>query len=132
MKIAKEVAEAEFLRFIEAMDLDADTTDMSEEDVKGFNNLKAPLIKAIQKGNLVVNESGEFVFTPTKGDGKSIVFKEPTGSSLQAQDKRKSAETYARLYLTMGDMTGMPASYFSSCHWRDLKVMTSIVTLFLA
>lgn len=39
-KVATEVAEAEFVRFAEAMDLDIDTAKMDGEDRKGFEQKK--------------------------------------------------------------------------------------------
>ena len=49
-KIAKEVAEQEFNRFVESMDLDVDPADMDEDDRKGFTQQKDRVIAAIQSG----------------------------------------------------------------------------------
>ena len=41
-KVAEEVAEQEFNRFVEAMDLDVNLADMDEDDKKGFEQQKRP------------------------------------------------------------------------------------------
>ena len=64
--VAKEVAEQDFNRFAESMDLDIDPVDMDAEDKKGFEQQKDRIIAAIQSGSLVINDSGEPVFTPQR------------------------------------------------------------------
>jgi hypothetical protein len=132
-KIAKEVAEKEFERFADAMDLDVDEKEMSEQELDAFMPHKLVLLKALQRGTLVINDNGEPAFTPKMSENsKPLVFKEPTGAALMAMDRRKSNESMARLYAMMGDMTSTNANTFAKLAWRDLKVCQAITTLFLA
>lgn len=132
-KVCLEVAEAEFQRFVELMDLDCDEKSMGEEDKAGFSEQKEKLIKAIRKGSLVVNENGEPIFTPQRtNDAKPITFYEPTGASLMAMDRKKKSEDVAKLYATMADMTRTDAKTFAKMKNADLKVCMAITTLFLA
>jgi hypothetical protein len=131
-KIALEVAEAEFNRFADAMELDVSTDSMDEEDKKGFEQQKSVLLKAIQKGALVFNEAGEPIYTPQRtDDADPITFYEPTGASLMAMDKRKKTEDVGKMYALMGDMTKTSAATFSRMKMADLKVCQAIAVLFL-
>ena len=131
-KIAKEVAEQEFSRFVECMDLDVDPADMDEDDRKGFNQQKDRVIAAIQSGALVTSDKGEPTFTPQRSnDAEPITFYEPTGASLMAMDRKKKTEDIGKLYAAMGDMTKTHANVFSKMKMADLKVCMAITTLFL-
>ena len=131
-KVAKEVAEQEFNRFVDSMDLDVDPADMDEDDRKGFTQQKDRVIAAIQSGALVIKDSGEPVFTPQRtNDADAITFHEPTGASLMAMDRKKKTEDIGKLYAAMGDITKTHANVFSKMKMADLKVCMAITTLFL-
>lgn len=131
-KVSKEVAEQEFQRFIDEMDIDADEAEMSEEDLKAFTVEKNKIIKAICKGSLVINDEGEPVYTPVKGDSGPITFHEPTGAALMAMDRRKKGEDVAKIYSLLAEVTKVDASTFAKLPMRDLRVCTALGTLFLA
>lgn len=131
-KISVEMAEQEFDRFAESMDLDFDTTGMDAEDSKGFDHNKGIILKAIQKGALIIDDKGQPVYTPQRTDGaKAITFKEPTGASLMAMDGGKKTEDVKKLYHVMADVTETDAKVFSSMKMADLKVCMAVITLFL-
>lgn len=131
-KVDKEVAENEFNRFVECMDLDVDPSGMDEDDKKGFFQQKDRIIAAIQSGALVIGDAGEPTYTPQRTrDTSPITFYEPTGASLMAMDRKKKSEDVAKLYSAMGDMTKTHASVFSKMKMADLKVCMAITTLFL-
>lgn len=131
-KVAKEVAEAEFDRFVKSMDLDVDPSDMSEEDKEAFQQQKDRLVGAIQSGALTINDDGEPVFTPQRTkDSDTLTFHEPTGASLMAMDRKKKSEDIGKLYAAMADMTRSHSSTFSKMRMADLKVCMAITTLFL-
>jgi hypothetical protein len=131
-KIAKEVAEVEFLRFADCMDLDIDLASMDEDDKKEFEKQKDRIISSIQNGNLVINENGEPVFTPKRsGESKPITFFEPSGATLMAMDRKKKAEDIGKMYALMGDMTKTDSSTFSKMKMGDLKICLAITTIFL-
>ena len=131
-KIAKEVAEQDFNRFIEANDLLVEHDGMEKEDRESFGEQKARIVRAIAKGHLVINEDGEPVYTPQRSeDSKPLTFHEPTGASLMAMDRKKKNEDVGKLYATMGDMTRTDAKTFSSMKMADLKVCMAVTVLFL-
>ena len=53
-KIVQEVAEAEFERFAELMDLDVNPSGMDAEDKKGFDQQKERIVSAIRSGSLAL------------------------------------------------------------------------------
>ena len=129
--IGIDVAECEFQRFVDLMDID-DSTNESEE-AADFQKLKDRLISAMQSGALVINENGEPIYTPQRTkDIDPLTFHEPTGASLMAMDRRKKTEDMAKLYAAMSDMTKTHASTFSKMKMFDLKVCIAVATLFLA
>jgi hypothetical protein len=131
-KIALEVAEQEFNRFADAMDLDVDTSSMDKEDSDGFNENKKRIITAIRHGSLVVNDLGQPVFTPRRtNDAEAITFYEPTGASLMAMDRKKKTEDIGKFYAAMGDITKTHANIFSKMKMPDLRICMAITTLFL-
>lgn len=132
-KVALEVAEQEFSRFVELMDLDVETSGMDEEDRKSFEQQKHRILVAIQAGALIINEAGEPVYTPQRSSGTGpITFYEPTGASLMAMDRRKKGEDVSKLYAIMSDITKTHVSTFAKMRIADLKVCQAVLTFFLA
>ncbi len=130
--VATEVAEQEFDRWAEAMDLDFDPAGWDAEDKKSFSDSRGRLVRAIERGTLVVDEQSRMVFTPTCGaDLSPLVFDEPTGGALMSMDQKKKGHDIAKLYGIMAEMTGNPVVRFSKMKTRDLKVCQTIVALFL-
>ncbi len=130
--VAKEVAEKEFERFIEAMDLDVDPSGMDETDRQAFTNARARFVRAVSDGSLVVNDNGEPVYTPKVGERAPITFREPKGSSWMAMDAKKRDHSVTKMYAAMADCTGENVQRFSQMANRDTKVCESIIALFLA
>ena len=133
-KVVLEMAEQEFNRFAETMDLDVSTDGMSADDKRDFTIQRDRIIKVIQSGALVVNDDGCPVYTPQRAgaDVKPIIFYEPTGASYLAMDRRKVGEDMAKLFSTMADITKTSSGLFSKMKNGDLKVCMAITTLFLA
>lgn len=131
MKVDKDTAQSEFERFAETMDLDLEPAGMDDEDAKSFASQKNLVIRAMQKGDLVINESGEPEFTPSRSaDAKTITFYEPTGATMQAMDRRKASQDVSKTYAAMADMTRQDAKRFSQLKYADLKVCLAVFTLY--
>lgn len=133
-KIAPEVAEAEFDRFVEEMDLDLDTSNMDVEDLTAFNKQKRRITMAIERGTLVINENGEAVYTPRNKRSKhqeAITFRERTGASLMAMDSKKKGHDAAKTYAIMADMTGLHQSTFAGLVGIDVKTCEAIFSLLM-
>lgn len=127
--VAREVAEAEFDRFAELMELDVAVDKMDKDDVEGFTEQKERFIRAVMAGKLIVSEQGE----PRLQCGdREITFKEPTGATFIALGSRsgKKSNEMSSLYAAMGDMTGEAPAFFSRLKNRDVKICVAIATLF--
>lgn len=128
-KVATEVAEAEFERFADAMELDVDRTHMDDADKAAFLSNYRTFIQAVERGRLSVNDKGEPVYTPSSGD--PLTFHEPEGADLMQSDGRKAGHDVKKFYTIMGAMTKTSALRFEKMANRDLKVCQSIALLFL-
>lgn len=132
MKVDLATCESEFERFADVMDIDTDVTGMDEESREGFQQQKDKIIKAMMRGNLIVNEAGEPVFTPKHDEHRNpITFKMPTGAALMAMDKKKKSEDMGKMYAAMGEICGVPVKTFALMAMPDLKVCLAVTSLFL-
>jgi hypothetical protein len=132
--VAREVAEIEFDRFCEAMDLDVDASRMDEDDRGGLEKLRAKFVRSIMRGILTLDEEG----IPTVhlqcpvGDVSKVMFPEPTGDTLLAMDKGKQNQNVGKMFSMMGAMTSNPPHVFAKMKKRDLDVCTAVTQLFLS
>jgi len=134
LAIDKETAAHEFDRFTEAMDLDLDTADMDAEDLTAFNKQKNRIVRAITRGELVINDNGEAVYTPTNPKSKhrdAITFHERTGASLMAMDGKKKNHDVAKTYAIMADMCQVHPSTFAGLMGTDVKVCEALFALLM-
>jgi len=132
--IDKETAEQEFDRFVEEMDLDLDTADMDAEDLTAFNKQKSKIVRAIQKGSLIVNDKGEAVYTPSHKRSKhtdAITFHERTGASLMAMDGKKKNHDVSKTYAVMAQMCRVHQSVFAGLVGTDVKVCEALFALLM-
>jgi hypothetical protein len=130
-KMTEAVALAEIARFAEAMDLDLDPKGMDDEDRKSLEVAKRRLVKALQGGQLVFDDKGQPIFTPTDEKAGAITFKEPRGSSLIAMDQRKKDHDVERIFTVMSEVTGKNRDAFANMSNRDIKVCLALMNLFL-
>ena len=128
-KVAREVAEQEFDRFVEMMALDANIDKMDPDDAKQFGEQKERFVKAVMVGDLIVNDAGEPVIT--LGD-RSVIFKEPTGATYIALGSKsgKKGNDVSALCAAMGDITGEAPAFFSRLPNRRFKLCLAVTLLF--
>jgi hypothetical protein len=125
-KVATEVAEQEFARFLAARDLDADTSDMSSSERETFDAHKRRVIRAVERGALSFDSDGMPRFQPA--DGRELLkFREPTGRTMLASGKG-DAET-EKLFASLGELTGEQPVRFHAMPARDVKVCGSLFVL---
>lgn len=132
--IAQDVVEQEFQRFIEAMDIDIDPADMDAEDIAELEKHKKRLYRALARGNLVINDNGEAVYTPAHPRSRykePITFRERTGASLMAMDGKKKNHDVAKTYAVMADMCKVHQSVFAGLVGSDVKVCEALFALLM-
>jgi hypothetical protein len=133
-KIAEDVSEFEFEKFLDANDVLADAEDMDEKELKTFSQHKKRILRAIQSGALTIDENGVASYTPTHPDSPytdAITFKQRTGATLLAADSRKDGQDAAKTYSMMASMTGLPPKVFSGLIGKDIKVPEAIFILLM-
>jgi len=130
--VSQEVAEAEFERFVEAMEIDLDTTGLDEEEIRDTQQDKTRIVRAIKNGRVTVNEGGLIAFVPRTDGAGPIIFHAPTGAALAAMDKKKGHHDVGKMYSSMASITRTSEATFSKMEMPDLKVCMAIWTLFLA
>jgi hypothetical protein len=128
-KIAKEVAEAEFVRLCEANRIDHDTSDMTEKDLKAWDSLKDDIVRDLRLGTLIVGEDGKPTYTPP-GASSGFTFHSPTGATLIAG--RSKENEVENTIMALADMARVDRGTFSKLHARDFMSCSRIVRLFLA
>ena len=132
--IALEMAEMEFGKFVDAMGLDVDPTCMDEEDKSAFERQKRRIVRAIERGALVINEKGEAVYTPYHADSKHkdpLTFHERTGASLMAMDGKKRGHDVAKTYAVLADMCKVHQSVFAGLVGPDVKTCEALFALLM-
>lgn len=129
--VSLDMAEVEFDRFCDAMDLDVDPAQMDSDDLNSFTKTKNRLLKAITDGSLMINDNGEAVYTPKKTDVGPITFHERTGASIMAMDGKKKNHQVAQMYAVMSDMTGMHTKVFANLKGIDIKICEAIFVLLM-
>lgn len=127
--VDREVAEQEFERFADAMDLDVDPAGMDDDDRRGFEREKRIFLRAVQAGRLVVDEAGQPVYTP-KG-GEPITFYEPTGATLMEMDRVKQGKAMKQTSVLLAAMTKQSPPRFANMKLRDYKVCQAIMAFFM-
>lgn len=132
--VATEMAESEFDRFADCMDLDLDISDMDSEDLTQFTKLKKRIIRAIEKGSLTINEDGEATYTPQNKNSKykeAITFHERTGASLMAMDGKKKNYDVAKTYAVMADMCKVHQGIFAGLVGIDVKICEALFSVLM-
>jgi hypothetical protein len=125
-KLDEESANAEFENMCEILGLDVA---ISGEEADDFNKSKAKIVKAIMAGSLVIGNDGLPAYTTTNGD--TLTIREPTGATLLEMDTVKAGQDMRKTYKVLGAMTG-GAFVPSKCKMRDVNVLTSIMSVFMA
>lgn len=131
--VAREVAEDEFNRFCDSMDIDNDVGAMTEEDEKSFKMPKETFIKAVMQGGLVVNDDGEPVYTPRNSPKVgTLTFREPSGADYMAMDRKKEGQNIGKMWSMADSVTKSSPGTIANLRNRDLKVVQAIMQLFMA
>jgi len=127
--VADDVAEREFERFVDAMDLDVEPAGMDEEDRRDFASQRRVFLRAVKAGRLTVDEKGQPVYQPKTGE--PLTFREPDGAGLMEMDRAKEGKDVKKAYHLLGAMTQTGPKRFANMKNRDLKVCQAILAFFL-
>lgn len=131
-KIARDVAEAEFDRMCADRRVDTDETAMDGDDLDEFKKSKALIVRSIMRGDFIVGDNGECVYTPPVNGAKAITFYRTTGAALMASDDAADGKNAAKLALVMAEMTKTARGELSKLDIADFNLCSKVAQLFLA
>jgi hypothetical protein len=130
IKVAAEVAAAEFDRMCVAMRIETDLAELDEEELEAWNGLRDPIIKDIMRGQLAIDAEGRAVYSPI--GGKPLTFNAPTGATLMALETYGKGKDVSNMMASIADMTGSAKGELSRLAARDVQACGRLARLFLA
>jgi hypothetical protein len=134
-KIDRKIAEAEFVLFCEANDIDCDMDGMTDEDKAGFEPIKRRFINACMQGRVTV-DGLKIIYTPSDFTVKEfrgpVEIDRPSGHAFMAMDGYKETQSIHKLQGFVSAMTGQETKYFSKIDVRDWLFFRDVASLFLS
>ena len=129
--VDREVAEKEFDRFLDEMDLSDDVSGFDDEEASSFSDQKEKILKAICRGQVTIGDDGRPTFIPRRGKDKNpITFNEPSGATISAM-AAKSSNQVLGMYKALADMTETSSGLFSRMKSNDVKICLALANVFL-
>ena len=110
--------------------IDRDESNLDEEELAEWNEIRRRIVADICRGQLVVDAEGRPVYTPV--GGKSITFNRATGATLIALESHGKGKDLSNLLAAMADMTGTNKGEFSRLGVLDFKACCRLGNFFLA
>ena len=129
-KVAREVAEAEFDRMCTARRVNIDPEEMTAEEYESLLEVKQRIVRTIERGDLVVSENGDPIYTPPIPGAKPITFYRPTGATFMTMDGDDGNQ--ARLVRILTEMTRSAKGEISKLEAPDYVVCSKLANLFMA
>ena len=135
--MSTELAEQEFNDWAESMGLEVSTDESrSETDETVLANGKKLFVRALSKGNAVIDDVGDFVYTVSKFspdgyEGTSVKITLPPPRSLVSGNKKTNENGMQRVLSVASGMTGKDTGWFLNLALPDFKFFMGIAGLFL-
>lgn len=129
-KIAKEVAESEFVRMCEANRIEHDTADLTEEELADWDEQRRDIVRDLRAGTLIVGEDGKPTYTPP-GASKGFTFHAPTGATLMALETYAGTKQLSNTVAAMAEMTHSDRGEFGKMAAPDMRACLRVAKLFL-
>ena len=134
IEMSEELAREDLEQWADANEIDLFVSGPNGEKVLDAGTAK--LIKAIQKGRLVLTADNEFEYTiseksPAGYAGTKLLIKAPGGAAFMAMDKFKDQEGYHKTAAYLSAITGQDVAFFSKINHVDVKVLNSTASFFM-
>ena len=135
IEMSEELAREDLEKWADANEIDLLVAGPNGEKV--LDTGAAKLIKAIQKGRLVLTGDNEFEYTiseksPPGYAEKKLLIKAPVGAAYMAMDKFKDQEGFHKTAAFLSATTGQDVAFFSKIHNIDFKVLNAVASFFMA
>lgn len=133
--MTEELAMKELERWVDDKDIDIYVTDRNGNKVLDASIPR--LLKEIQRGTLYLNDDCDFVYvisskSPEGYAGEKITLKNPNGAAYMAMDKFKEQEGVHKTMAVASAITGQDIRWFSNIANNDYKLISNIVSFFIA
>lgn len=135
MKIDLETSELIFDEFATNWKIKTDVSRFKPEDVDSFNQAKERIMDAIVDGRFEIIDPQTVRYTFAFSDDlecKFVDIRRPRGATFMQADSGGKDDAMKKMFLMLGEMTKKNASFYSKVDGVDIKVLTSITTLFFA
>lgn len=132
-KVCNDKAEAEFARFTTALRAKVNTSRMSDQQRRDFENNREVVLDALKDGSLTVDDAGQPSYTPscTYPNGP-IVFRKPTGKTLIAANGLSSeTEGIAMSFKMLAQITQQNRADLETLELSDLAVPLAMLAILL-
>lgn len=129
--VDRKTSEKEFDRFVEAMNIDMELIMMDENERGEARQSRERMIRAIEKGKMVVNEDGCAVCVGLGFRDADLIFYKPKGAELLAMDRKKEHQTVGKMYSLLGAVTRTSDSLFAKMDYEDVKLCQAVVGFFM-
>lgn len=113
------------------IEIEAAIVDNEGDQLPAF---KARIVRAMTRGELVVSEDGDPVYTPPVPGAKPLTFHPPTGATFIAMDASngKEAGQFGRMVSVIADMTRTSKGEIAKLPAPDFQLGVTLASLFLA
>ena len=133
--MTEDLAMKEIERWADDKDIDIYMTDGNGKRVLDASIPR--LLKEIQRGTLYLNDNCDFEYvisskSPEGYAGEKIVLKNPNGAAYMAMDKFKEQEGVHKTMAVASAITGQDIRWFSNIANNDYKLISNIVSFFIA
>lgn len=129
-KVAEEVAAQEFVRMCEANRIDTDESELSEDELKEWKEMRDPLVRDIMRGSLVIDGEGRPVYTTD--ERKTLTFSRATAATFMALETYGKGKDVSNMMAAVAELTGTGKGELSKLIARDFHAVSRVARLFLA
>lgn len=131
--LTEELANEEFEKWAEAMDIDVEESGGEDKDGDSLlRSGKKSVVKALMRGSMVLNDDGNLEYTLSSHNraelcGEKLVLGMPP-ASVYAFGKGNAGEA---IFAFVSGMTGKDKGFLSKISYADFKVLQAVAGLFL-
>lgn len=128
-KVAREAAEAEFVRMCESRRIDLDESGLTDKEKDELAAERKVIVDLICQGALTVSEDGTPTYTAD--GGKSFTFHIPTGATFIAMESNAPVKQVSNTIAAITEMTRSGAGEISKLKAWDFRAVMKVGSFFL-
>lgn len=133
-----EMAQSEFKELAEDWGMEVETETLDKKELKEYNNLKRPIINALRRGSLTIDEDDNgdkrlnYTLTkPVEGLADLIHFNLPGGVAMLKSQNGSKDNGIDMVFYFLGHIAGLAPKKLAKLKGRDYKFLQAVAGLFL-